>query len=729
MVREVFLLNLDPGRVSVDGVPADLHRSPPAKARLRTIDCGGDFRRALLLSPGSEARFRSVLRPRARAVFGIGFTGSSAGSALRFRLELVAVAADGVEHTLWEDTVSPPEDEDARRWRDVEVELRGHPQGDLVFRTAVVPGATAGPADPRPGFSNPRLLFAGPELRFPPSAERHVVLFLIDTLRQDRLGLYGNRRSPSPNLDRLARESLVFGQAQAASSWTKASVASLFTSRPPSLHGAEDYEDRLRAGERTLAHVFGAQGYRTAAFGFNTWVFNPKFHMGEGFQTFVEVNDRTSDRETRSDAVIDETLDWIERNHHRPFFLYIHTIDPHAPYEPLPEMLARVEPQGFAGEITGRLGDFDRRRGDSITRAEMEHLLALYDAEIAFNDAQVGRVIEALQRLGLWDECTFVLTADHGEEFLDHGAWSHGGTLYQEQLLVPLVVKPPRSRRLQPARIQEPVSMLDVAPTLCALAGVSSDDSPFHGRSLLPLVEEPRLWTPGPLVSELARAGRQQFAIRRGASKYILTTTPVRKEQLFDLERDPGEHHDLAGSVPAATLESFRAELQAHWAATAGDGFFLCFSSAGPAQAAPARAVTVRLHAAQPLTGFRLLSSEWSEDTSETSEDPPGLALRLSTGGGDPRDCLNLRTNEETLTVQVEVDGAPLAIDAIWLGASGEHPPSNPWTLRLDDPRLAWDQATEPSDPPGIGCRVWMRQRAGVELDEQELQLLRKLGY
>ena len=399
--RQIYLLNLNPKRISVDGREADLHRTPLKFARLKTLECSGDFRRALLVCPGSQVRFRSVLRAGSLC-FGVGFGSLQPEATTAFRLELVAIGPSGSERSLWEAVLSPPKVRADWRWQEVRVELGEPVEGDLVLRTSLANGSSLRPGEALPGWGNPRLVLGGPKRTAPPTKNRNVIVFLVDTLRQDRLGLYGNEPSPTPNLDRLAQECLVFTQATAAASWTKASVGSLLTSRPPSLHGAEDHQDRLGANERTLGHVFSGRGYHSAAFGFNTWIFDPKFHFGDGFDTFVEVNDRTSDRETRSDAIVDEVLDWVGRNHHQPFFLYVHTIDPHAPYEPLPEVLARIEPQGFSGTLTGAIEDFQSRRKATITEQELAHLLALYEAEIAFNDEQVGRLVQGLRALGLW---------------------------------------------------------------------------------------------------------------------------------------------------------------------------------------------------------------------------------------------------------------------------------------------------------------------------------------
>ena len=291
---------------------------------------------------------------------------------------------------------------------------------------------------------------------------------------------------------------------------------------------------------------------------------------------------------------------------------------------------------------------------------------------------------------------------------------------------MPLLIKPPRSAQLGPTRIDAPVSLMDVAPSVCELAGFPPGGTPFLGRSLTPLVKQPELRGECSIVSELSRQGINQYAIRRGASKYIATFSPRKREEFFDLEQDPGERHNLLDSLPAETLDSFREELRAHWEATAGSGLFLSLSNDGEP-----RPVALEIHAGQPLSNFRLLHCEWKEDEFELRpEEPvPGLLLSFRVGGADPRDGLNLRTDQALVTVRIEVQGELLPVEDLWLGTSDEHPRSNPFDLRLDDPRLAWEAREAPADPPGLSCRFWVRSRTDVELDEEELSLLQKLGY
>ncbi|MCP4660174.1 MAG: sulfatase, partial [bacterium] len=301
-----------------------------------------------------------------------------------------------------------------------------------------------------------------------PPRRPHVIIYLVDTLRADHLGCYGYRKPISPRIDAFAADAVLFEQAMAQSSWTRTAVASLFTGRVPTAHGVRGRRDALAPDAVTLAEILSDAGYDTAAFVTNGNV-GAACGLAQGFATFELLGERdTKALHSLSDEVNGAVFSWLDRGprRERPFFLYLHTMDPHAPYAP-PEVAARrfaanVRQPELDAETVAALEatrqPTSRRWGSrasqarlgsvtwmqaldagrlSVDRSMTEDLTALYDAEIFFNDHHFGALLDRLRATGLYESSVVIFLSDHGEEFFDHRGWGHGRTLYQEQLRVP----------------------------------------------------------------------------------------------------------------------------------------------------------------------------------------------------------------------------------------------------------------------------------------------------
>ncbi len=264
----------------------------------------------------------------------------------------------------------------------------------------------------------------------PPRVERpNILLYVIDALRADHLGCYGYS-SPSPRIDAFAQQATLFETAYAQSSWTKSSVASIMSGLLPRAHTANRRGDALPPGIDTLAERLNRLGYATAGF-----VTNPNlasaFGFDQGFDTYELLVEEDPQRGyIRSDALNLRGIEWLEnRRPAEPFFLYMHSMDPHDPYL---SGASKGEPADAIGtmEFMTALEDGRITPSNEIRK----RLLELYDSEIAFNDQHFGRLLDWLQRVELYGSTLIVLVSDHGEEFEDHGWWRHGKTLYQEQL-------------------------------------------------------------------------------------------------------------------------------------------------------------------------------------------------------------------------------------------------------------------------------------------------------
>ncbi|MCP3959049.1 MAG: sulfatase [bacterium] len=396
---------------------------------------------------------------------------------------------------------------------------------------------------------------------------------LVDTLRADHLGCYGYPRPTSPAIDAFADEAVLFENTLAQSSWTRSSVASMMTGTVPTVHGVHDRDDALAAEAKTLAELLAAESYETAAFLTNRSV-GPSFGFQQGFDTF-ELFDRqeTEALYPKSDAVNREVFQWLDERGEEPFFLYVHTMDPHAPYAPPAEMREEIAPDVGSGELdteeqvvfeellasrSTRFGESSafgsvtwlQALGQGLIAATPERtadLVALYDAEISFNDRSFGIFLDQLRRRGLYDDALIFFVGDHGEEFADHGGWSHGLTLFQEQLRVPFLVKLPAGAH-GGTRSRELAQHVDLMPTVLDALGLPLPDD-VQGRSLLPsprsTASEPR-----PGYSHLDLDGRRAASLVEGRFKLTCDQTIDETCRVYDLENDPAESIDLTAERP-----------------------------------------------------------------------------------------------------------------------------------------------------------------------------------
>lgn len=378
-----------------------------------------------------------------------------------------------------------------------------------------------------------------------------IVIYLVDTLRADHLGLYGYPLPTSPQLERFATDAITFLDAQAQTSWTRPAVASLLTGLVPQAHGVTGRLDALPTAIETLPERLQAVGYQTAGFITNGNV-AAEFAMDQGFETYKrypELRERPG-MHVPARNMGRKALRWIDRQRdpERPLFLYLHATDPHAPYMPLEPWRGR-----FAAAVDPALGAVDFVQGlnqGGATPADLERdLVALYDAEVAQNDDAFGELVDGLSARGLYRDAVVVFVADHGEELADHGGWEHGITLYAEQLGVPLVIKLPGGVG-GGRRIGEMVQQVDLVPTLLQLLGLPVPAG-LDGRSLLPLVaggdEEAAGWDERLAHAHLAVDRHTVEAVTSARWKLIEDRGHYGgPPRLYDRRADPGERFDVA---------------------------------------------------------------------------------------------------------------------------------------------------------------------------------------
>jgi len=397
-----------------------------------------------------------------------------------------------------------------------------------------------------------------------------IFVLLIDALRADRVGWYGAGKGVSPFLDRMAERASVFRHAYAASSWTSPSVASLFTSRFPSQHGIETFSSVLDPSERTLAEELQAAGYATAAFNANVLI-NAGLGYGQGFETYQTYVVPTKERASLLDH---DALEWLaavkSARPASPVFLYMHYLDVHEPLlPPVASLQAVAERRSLSPRDAARLEELVATHASMEFMDEHDQRLAehLYDAELLALDHELEVFVGELERRGLLEDALLVITADHGEELLDHGGVGHGHTLYEELIHVPLLVKLPHQARR--ADFGDVVSLVDIAPTLVAAAGLPPPAT-FQGTSRFDEMRRPKVlrailalfsgFFPGSAYSELGDFGANQArpklharALVEGRAKLIERRD--QRTEVYDLGRDPGEH---AASVAASQTSALQ---------------------------------------------------------------------------------------------------------------------------------------------------------------------------
>ncbi|HEX6884555.1 MAG TPA: sulfatase [Planctomycetota bacterium] len=401
-----------------------------------------------------------------------------------------------------------------------------------------------------------------------PPAARRVVLVLVDTLRSDALSCYGGAR-PTPALDALAARGVRFEQALSSSGWTLPAAASILTGVAPPVHQARGKKTRLTPispDVPTGAELLRAAGVRTLAYT-NAAFVSPLLGLTRGFE--VESHRHAYNQDVRrADETLDAARAELAREDGRPSFCLVHLFDPHLDYDPPGEFATRyvegladpARPLGWAECSSVLPGQPER-----VTPAHVARVRAAYDAEVAFVDAEIGRLVAALEEAGELARTLIVVTADHGEEFWEHGAFEHGHSLYEELVRVPLILAGgglPRGRV-----VDVPVRTLDLLPTIFEWLDLAPEPG-FEGESLLPLVRgEPAAGRT--LVLDGTLYGRDKVALRTGSHKLIVDRGAGGETvELYDLRVDPGERQDLAAREPELARE-LRRELEARLAAYA----------------------------------------------------------------------------------------------------------------------------------------------------------------
>jgi len=491
------------------------------------VEVGGITRRSLVVHAPTTLSYYVEVPDSGRLVFGVG---GEAEATAHVRVQVTPEG--GTASDAWSGDA-------AGRWSDASVDLAAY-AGQVVRLDLITEGAGSG----RIAWSVPSVMVPAPEVTTEPAEIRNVVVLLIDTLRASKLRAYNpSSRVETPTLDDLVAHGTLFERASSPENWTKPSVASVLTGLTPMTHGAKTDAARLPASADMVSEAFDNAGFATGSFIANGYV-SDRFGFDQGWDHYT--NMIRESRSTEAEDVFREAGDFIEQRHTAErFFVYVQTIDPHVPYDPPAEYLARYDSRtDYTGMVAPRrtheLLEGAKRRPPTVTfdASDRRRLLALHDGEITYHDHWFGQFIERLRTMGVLDETLIVITSDHGEEFDDHGSWGHGHSVYQELLGVPLIFWRPGAVP-ENRRITHPVSTLNIAQTVLDFANVEGMPR-AEGRSLLPEIVRGEL-PPYP-AANFSDMLDDRRVVRIRDWKMVLNGSNTK---LFNLATDPGEEHEL----------------------------------------------------------------------------------------------------------------------------------------------------------------------------------------
>ena len=379
----------------------------------------------------------------------------------------------------------------------------------------------------------------------------NIIMISLDTLRADHLGCYGYERNTSPFIDSLARHGVRFSRVTANAPMTTPSHMSIMTSLYPQKHGVLSGRYRLKTKPPTLAAVLSSEGYLTAAFteGGNISSIHG-FDLGFDYYWEKKCDD--------IQRILGKGETWLEKHRGRPFFLFLHTYQPHEPYRPHQKFTdifypgtTRRFPRGYPP------GLFQVGASRALNEEELRSVQALYDGEIRYCDASLDAFYHRLEEKGLLENTLFIILSDHGEGFMEHRLMGHGNSLYEEALHIPLIFHMPA--KIPGGRvIQAFARSIDIAPTILEIAACPLPAS-FTGVSLFSLFDSqesfPSITSLLYLYPRRTATFYETHALRTPRYKYISSTDPAQPPALFDLDGDPGEEENLASSRPRIVRE------------------------------------------------------------------------------------------------------------------------------------------------------------------------------
>ncbi len=372
-----------------------------------------------------------------------------------------------------------------------------------------------------------------------------VMIFVFDALNPSHLGCYGYPKNTSPVMDSLADSGIVWERAFAPAPYTLASTGSLLVGLFPLIHGVIGDGDKLPEQFKTMAEVFFDSGYETSMF-LATPNATKVFGYTQGFEHVW-----SPARIINADEIGGQVQTWLRKVAGHRFFSYVHIREPHLPFQPPPEFLRR-----FRDDPSFQVPEF--KFSIPPSEEDKSKIRDVYDASIAFGDAELGKILSTLRALGLDERTIIIVLSDHGEAFWEHQIQGHNLTLYDEMLRIPLIIHFPREPKLSNVRSTDLVGNFDVFSTLVDLFPFSRKRILLNGKSLLPGLVFGSKQSPRSLFFHRARY--RHYALRSSTMKYI-SEYDRKREELYDLSTDPSETQNLVETYPILSAY-YRVELE-----------------------------------------------------------------------------------------------------------------------------------------------------------------------
>lgn len=380
----------------------------------------------------------------------------------------------------------------------------------------------------------------------------NILLITIDTLRADHLSCYGYQGIHTKGIDSLAGQGVLFENALSPTSWTLPTFATLLTGVHQEVHGLNRHDVRLDPAFETVAETMKKAGYYTAAVVTNEFLNHP-YNLDQGFDNYLFSGDaaayhplsgllvydflfaRTNERHN-AENITTRAISLLKRVEKRPFFLWVHYIDPHTPYgawyiDRFPDY-----DRNYKGKIGKEINELD---GIEFSEDDKKHVLALYDAEIMYTDHNIERLLKAIDRLNLTGNTAVILTSDHGEEFWEHGDVLHGRTLYRESIHVPLVIRYP-GKIPEQKRVDALATLIDLPTTILNIAGITPP-SIYQGKDLFRYFSEDAVTKVFVSLDKLTPDKKRYASLGMYDPHwtFLKWKEPAKGEELFDMKNDP----------------------------------------------------------------------------------------------------------------------------------------------------------------------------------------------
>jgi arylsulfatase A-like enzyme len=508
---------------------------------LAPVENGLQTRMSLLLPAPARAQFQIQVPAMSTLRFGYGLSLSAeAGQTgeAQFQVHIN-------EQSVWSDTATQHSG-----WQDVSIDL-GEYAGKTVqldFHTTISESGQYAYS----AFSSPEIV--GPQTENGP---RRIIVVGMDTLRADHLGTHGYERPTSPGLDQIAAQSVVFEKAWTPAPRTRPSFRSATTGRWP-----------LKAIDApTIGKVMQANGFSTGGFVANVQL-APRLGFAAGFDHW------SYDNMADGDVQVDRTLAWLTERQHEDAFVFLHLMDPHVFYaapQPFTDKFTHSSDQRGLKEKFNRWEILRQRREGHLHPDQERWMVGRYDGEVAFMDHQLTRLLQAVDALP--GRTMWVFHTDHGEEFFEHGSYEHNHSLYNELMRAVLWIRPPGGWGGGPHRVEHPVSLVDIAPTVFAAAGIQAEQQPLlDGTDLTPFVFSDRANQKDAIATQLKDRplpighmmyNPEQWGVIYRNQKYIIETK-TGNQQWYDLSNDPDENINKASIDPPAEMVDALARAH-HW--------------------------------------------------------------------------------------------------------------------------------------------------------------------